>query len=137
MRSNRTEVAPMAEQKNPGFGEDQPGFRYDSPQFPSPPISATIGEGGRLVIPAEMRKAMGITPGDTVSLRLEEGALRVVSPKMAREAVQKFALKWKKHGTSEVDEFLAERREEARRVDERFDRLEREAAEIGARKRNG
>jgi hypothetical protein len=35
-------------------------------------------------------------------------------------------------GVDEVDAFIADRREEARRVDERFDRLEREAAEIAA-----
>jgi hypothetical protein len=44
--------------------------------------------------------------------------------------VQGIARELKKPGQSVVDEFLAERLEEQRRSDERFDRLEREAAKI-------
>lgn len=120
--------------KGPGFGEEPQSFQHEA-FLPSPPAKAVIGEGGRLVIPADMRKAMGIKPGDTVSLRLEEGALEVISPKMALETVRKLARKLKEPGVSLVDEFLADRRDEERRVNERFDRLEREAAEIAARKR--
>jgi len=128
----------MMVRKAQGFEEEPQKFEHGdlaAAAFPSPPVAAVIGEGGRLVIPADMRRAMGIKPGDTVSLRLEEGALKVVSPKMALEAVRKLARTLKEPEVSEVDEFLAERREEARREDERFDRLEREAAEIAARKR--
>lgn len=119
--------------KGSGFEEEPQSFQHET-SLPSPPAKAVIGEGGRLVIPADMRKAMGIKPGDTVSLRLEEGALEVISPKMALEAVRKLARKLKEPGVSLVDEFLADRRDEDRRVNERFDRLEREAAEIAARK---
>ena len=38
---------------------------------------AKVGQGGRLVIPAEYRRALGIEVGDTVVLRLEDGELRV------------------------------------------------------------
>jgi AbrB family looped-hinge helix DNA binding protein len=101
--------------------------------LPPPPVSAVVGEGGRLVIPADMRKLMGIKPGDTVALRLEDGSLRVISSKMALEAIRAQARRVK--GGSEVDDFLAERRKEAKRDDERFDRLEREAADVAASKR--
>jgi len=122
-----------------GLEEESQGFDHGPaltaiPSF-SAPVKAVIGEGGRLVIPADMRKLMEIQPGDTVSLRIEDGVLRVVSSKMALKRVQEIARKLKKPGESVVDEFLAERREEQRRSDERFDRLAREAAEIAAAKK--
>lgn len=120
-----------------GLAEESQGFDHQLVGPPvtmsfSAPVKAVIGEGGRLVIPAEMRKLMEIGPGDTVSLRIEDGALRVVSPKMALRRIQEIARRLKRPGQSVVDEFLADRREEQRRSDERFDRLEREAAEIAA-----
>jgi AbrB family looped-hinge helix DNA binding protein len=36
-------------------------------------MKTTIREGGRLVIPAAYRKALGLKPGDEVLLVLEEG----------------------------------------------------------------
>jgi len=39
-----------------------------------------MGEGGRLVIPAEYRKALGVKPGDELVLVLEENSLRVLTP---------------------------------------------------------
>lgn len=117
------------EQKS-GLKEEKRGFAQASALRAaySAPLKAVIGEGGRLVIPADMRKLMDIQTGDTVSLRIEDGVLRVVSPKMALRRVQQIARKLKKPGESVVDEFLAGRREEQRRSDERFDRLEREVA---------
>src|SRR5207248_1536702 len=32
-----------------------------------------LGEGGRVVIPAEYRKALGVKPGDDIVLRLQDG----------------------------------------------------------------
>lgn len=120
--------------RNTGLAEESQDFEHKSaaPNAASfsTPVKAVIGEGGRLVIPAEMRKLMGIKPGDTVSLRMDDGALRVVSAKMALRRVQEIARKLKEPGESVVDEFLAERRQEQQRSDERFDRLEREAAQI-------
>ena len=39
------------------------------------PVRATVGEGGRLVIPAEMRRGMGVKPGDTLILKVSDGEL--------------------------------------------------------------
>jgi hypothetical protein len=57
-------------------------------------------------------------------------------PEMALKRIQDIARKLKNPGESVVDEFLAERREEQRRSDERFDRLEHEAAEIAERRKH-
>jgi len=91
-----------------------------------------IDGAGRIVIPAEMRAAMLVKPGDTVTAEVANGEFRIVSPEVVLRQIQALARQHKQPGIDEVDAFIADRREEARRVDERFDRLEREAAEIAA-----
>ncbi len=46
-------------------------------------VLARLGEGGRLVIPAEYRKALGVDVGDELVLVLEEGSVRVSTPQEA------------------------------------------------------
>jgi hypothetical protein len=73
-----------------------------------------------------MRAAMLVKPGDTVTARVEDGEFRIVSPDVALKRVQAFARKWKSEhpdAPDVVDELIAERREEARREDQRYDRL--------------
>lgn len=48
-----------------------------------PEIRTKIGEGGRIVLPAEYRKALGLKPGDEVVLVLREGEVRLLTPKQA------------------------------------------------------
>ena len=43
------------------------------------PKRVTIGRGGRLVIPAEFRKGLGVRTGDQVVVDLKDGELRVPS----------------------------------------------------------
>lgn len=124
--------------KKPGFEKEPQNVKAHEQSLTNlspPPVKAVIGEGGRLIIPAEMRRAMGIKPGDTISLRLEEGALKVVSAKQALDTIRKLAKSLKKPGESIVDEFISDRRKEEQRANERFDRLEQEAAETAARQR--
>jgi AbrB family looped-hinge helix DNA binding protein len=40
-------------------------------------IKTKLGEGGRIVIPAEYRQALGLQVGDEVILRLEGKELRI------------------------------------------------------------
>jgi AbrB family looped-hinge helix DNA binding protein len=83
-----------------------------------PPISARINANGRIVIPAEMRKRMGVAPGDTVLLTEEDGVLRVQSHRAMIRQIQEEFKKYRKPGVSMVDEFIADRHEEARREQE-------------------
>jgi AbrB family looped-hinge helix DNA binding protein len=122
-----------------GFEEEPHKFEHQRSSvraISSRAIGATIGEGGRLVIPAELRKLMEVAPGETVSLQVEDGYLKVISKTMLMRKIKEIAAKVKKPGESVVDEFLADRRAEQRAVDERFDRLEREAAEIVRAQKN-
>ncbi len=41
--------------------------------------TAKIADGGRIVIPADYRKALGLRTGDAVMIRLEEGEIRIRS----------------------------------------------------------
>jgi AbrB family looped-hinge helix DNA binding protein len=77
-------------------------------------IRARVNEQGRLVIPAELRAAAGIKPGSDVVLEARDGEVRIRSVDAAVARVQE---KYKRlaRGRSIVDEFLAERREDATR----------------------
>jgi AbrB family looped-hinge helix DNA binding protein len=77
-------------------------------------VKARVNEQGRLVIPAEVRAASGISPGSEVVLEVREGEVRMRSIAAAAARVQK---KYKRlaRGRKIVDELLAERREEAQR----------------------
>jgi len=119
-----------------GLAEDSRPFAHDDGALSSvDPMRLKIDSAGRIVIPAEMRSAMMVRPGDTVTAKVVDGEFRIVSPGVALKRVQAFARKWKAEhpGESVVDELIAERREEARREDERYARLEREAAEAAAK----
>jgi AbrB family looped-hinge helix DNA binding protein len=80
--------------------------------------SVVLGERGRLVLPAPLRRQLGVEPGDRLIFTMdEEGVLRVLTAReVARRGRGMFA-----HVAPErslVDELIAERREEARREDE-------------------
>jgi AbrB family looped-hinge helix DNA binding protein len=74
-----------------------------------------INENGRVVIPAPFRKALGISPGDEIILRLEGDELRITTLKRRLERAQRHVRKYVKPGVSLVDELIAERREAAKR----------------------
>ena len=73
-----------------------------------------VNENGRVVIPASFRKALGISIGDEVLLRIEEDELRITTLKRRLERAQRLVRQHVKPGTSLVDELIAERREAAR-----------------------
>ena len=119
-----------------GFAEDPQPFDGAEAELRTVAHSRLKIDGaGRIVIPAEMRAAMMVRPGDTVTAEVVEGEFRIVSPAVALARVQAFAREWKARnpGVSVVDELIAERREEARREDERYERMAREAAESGSK----
>jgi AbrB family looped-hinge helix DNA binding protein len=73
-----------------------------------------VNENGRVVIPASFRKALGISAGDEIVLRIEDDELRITTLKRRLERAQRLIRKHVKPGSSLVDELLAERREAGR-----------------------
>jgi len=78
-------------------------------------LTTSVGEGGRVVIPAHLRKKMGLKVGDQVVLRLEHDELRIFTRKQALRQAQEFVRGLVEPGVSLVDELMEERRAEAGR----------------------
>lgn len=76
-----------------------------------------LGVNGRVVIPVEFRRSLGLSENDDVVLVLEEDSVRLMSVRSAVARVQRlFAPHRKpKRGKSMVDELIAGRRAEAKR----------------------
>jgi AbrB family looped-hinge helix DNA binding protein len=72
-----------------------------------------VGAGGRIVIPSEMRSAMGIAEGDSVLARVLDGELRLVSQATAVRKAQQLVRRYVPEDVSLVDQLLEERRAEA------------------------
>jgi bifunctional DNA-binding transcriptional regulator/antitoxin component of YhaV-PrlF toxin-antitoxin module len=108
----------MSQKKPEGFAETQ--RPYEKERDDPKTVGHTrlkIDQAGRLVIPAHMRAAMLVKPGDTVTAEVIDGEFRIVSPGVALRRVQAFAREFRasNRDTSVVDELIAERRAEARR----------------------
>ncbi len=73
-----------------------------------------VGEKGRIVIPAEIREAMGIRVDDSLEMRFEDYELRVSTRRSRIRRVQEWARKVIPPGVSLADELSAERREAAK-----------------------
>jgi AbrB family looped-hinge helix DNA binding protein len=76
---------------------------------------ARINENGRIVIPSSFRRALGISSGDTVVLRIENDELRITTLRQRLAKAQQLVRKHVAPATSLVDELIAERRQAARR----------------------
>nr|CAA6804841.1 MAG: SpoVT/AbrB domain-containing protein [uncultured Thiotrichaceae bacterium] len=78
-------------------------------------LAINVSQGGRVVIPAEIRQKMGIRAGDQVLLDWSEdtGELRLLTRKQRLNNAQKLAQKYADPNISVVDEFIEERRKAA------------------------
>ncbi|HWM89551.1 MAG TPA: AbrB/MazE/SpoVT family DNA-binding domain-containing protein [Thermoanaerobaculia bacterium] len=76
-------------------------------------VMTKLGEGGRLVIPAEYRRALGVDTGDELVLILEENSLRVLTPKEGIRRAQALVRSYIPEGRRLSDELIEERRKES------------------------
>lgn len=71
-----------------------------------------IADGGRVIIPAPIRKQLGIEIGDELILRMEQGELKLLTKRQAVEQAQRLLQKYVPRNHSLSDELIAERRNE-------------------------
>ena len=72
-----------------------------------------VDPGGRVVVPAGFRKALGIRNGQEVLIVLDDGFVRLQTVDAALERVRAIARRRRTGAGSVADDFIAERRAEA------------------------
>jgi len=85
-------------------------------------VPLRIGPQGRVVIPVELRRELGIEPGETLMAHVESGRLVLERRGEILNRLRSELREATQPGTSMVDELLAERRREARREAAEHDR---------------
>lgn len=78
-------------------------------------VRLKVNENGRVVIPVEFRRALGVDAGDEVILTWKDDEIRITTMQQRIERAQRRARQYVKPGISLVDELIAERREAAKR----------------------
>ena len=76
-------------------------------------FKSKIGQSGRVVIPGEYRRKLGLRSGDEIILHLDEEGLHLYTPAQAVARAQALARRYVPEGRSLSDELISERREEA------------------------
>ena len=78
-------------------------------------VRTRIGAGGRVVLPAALRLAMGVAPGDELLLVADEEGVRLVTPAQAVRRAQRLVRKWIPRRRKLARELSSERRTESAR----------------------
>jgi len=82
--------------------------------------TARLSENGRIVIPAEIRQKLELSPGDTVLLSVEGYVLKIEPQRARIRRVQESMRQFLPPDRVLSDELIADRREEARRETEEW-----------------
>ena len=118
-------IMPKKQKEAPVFAEGRQAQLVPDPTFheASPSVAGArlkIGPGGRVVIPADLRQALGVSEGDTLLATMANGELRLLSASGAVRRAQAIVRSViPVGGSSLVDELLADRRREVERDKER------------------
>ena len=75
-------------------------------------INTKMSDGGRVVIPAEIRQSMGLKEGDTVLWELRGGEAVLTTRLAQMREAQAMVRQYVAAGVSLVDELIADRRAE-------------------------
>lgn len=76
-------------------------------------VKTRVTQGGRIVIPADMRKRLGIEIGETVNIEETGDSFKVTTSRAALRRIQNSLKGRVPEGVSLVDELIADRRREA------------------------
>ena len=86
-----------------------------------------ISADGQIPIPAAVREARGVEPGDDVLIDSVDGQVTLRPVEQFVREFQKYFRALPPEAVREIDDFIAERRAEAAREDEKFDRISKAA----------
>ena|SRR5271157_341355 len=89
---------------------------------PDRSVKTVLSANGRIVIPAAIREQLGVRAGDSLYLDVEAGVLRIETYPARIRRIQRELAPYRRPGILASDELIAERREEARREEEEFQR---------------
>jgi AbrB family looped-hinge helix DNA binding protein len=78
-------------------------------------IRLKLSENGRVVIPAHVRKDLGVESGGEILLERQKDGYRLTTRRQRIKEAQETIRRYIKPGVSLVDELIAERREAAKR----------------------
>jgi AbrB family looped-hinge helix DNA binding protein len=78
-------------------------------------LQTKVTEGGRVVIPAEFRRQLGLQVGSDVILDIADGELRIRSVQQAIQRAQSLVRRHVRPTASLADELIRERHEAAER----------------------
>ena len=86
-------------------------------QEPHPPETSRVrvDKEGRVVVPAELRHQLGITPGCDLILSADEQGIHLHTFAQAIHAAQQSLAPYRVAGSSITDELISERRAEAKK----------------------
>lgn len=76
-------------------------------------VRTKVTQGGRIVIPVEMRRRLGIEIGEDVNIALDGESLTILTQKESIRRAQALVDKFVPKNVSLVDELIADRRKEA------------------------
>jgi len=77
-------------------------------------IRLRLSENGRVVIPAQVRRDLGVEAGDEIILEQDENGYRMTTRRQRIEEARRYLRRHVKPGVSLVDELIEERREAAK-----------------------
>ena len=87
---------------------------YDSKMAQNKYMAVRLGPQGRIVIPAPVRRRLGVSPGDELALTVDDQRL-ILEPRAAAAARARGMFRHLATEVSAVDELIADRRQEAAR----------------------
>lgn len=77
-------------------------------------IRIRLAENGRVVIPAQVRKDLGVESGGEIILEKEDNGYRITTRQQRLAEARRRIRRYVKPGVSLADELIAERREAAK-----------------------
>lgn len=80
-------------------------------------VKVKLEANGRILLPADVRRKLGIVSGDTLLLDVDDNGIRLWTQAMAIRALQEAVAAKVPAGVSLVDELLEMRRKEGARLD--------------------